>query len=182
MTDEMGDSGSVETGSGAGSSDAPAPPVGGEAPNAGAGSEDLQYDLPLDYTQKSYRPEVQELLDAVETQVVYTAKDGAIFWSGPGNEKLALQWAEMTGRVMLEHTSGGQWLKEQNLYPKEGDPNPRFTKQEADLIWSRLSHRFADQASGVAFAFVRGAAPDRVFWGTEARVLNTSSKMTKVLM
>lgn len=187
MTDEMGNVDGVEVGKGGEGGDVAVPPAGGEAPNAGSGAlnpggEDLQYDLPLDYTQKAHRPEVQDLLDEVEAKDVSTARDGAIFYSGPGNKQLAEQCAEMTGRKTLEQTEGGQWLEQQNLYPDKGDPNPKFTPQEADLVWARLSQRFAEQASGVAFGFVRGAAPDRVFWGTEARVLNTGSTITKVVM
>lgn len=230
MTDEMGDSGSVETGGGAGG-EVSATPAGGEAPNVGGevgaggdldntvqeetvegtpeldevddqrqpsdaarlpgaespnpGTDTAQYDLPLDYTQKPHRPEVQDLLDKVEALDVSTAKDGAIFYSGPGNQRLAEQCARETGRQTLEQTPGGEWLDRQKLYENryDSDTNPKgLTTQEADLVWSKLSQQFAQQASGVAFAFVHGADPARVFWGTEARVLNTSSTMTKVVM
>jgi len=183
MIDEMGGRDSVETGDGAGAGDAQASPAGGEAPNLGVGGEDLQYDLPLDHTQKAHRPEVQNLLDQVEARDVSTPRDGAVFYSGPGNGDLARQFADETGRMTIEDTEGGKWLSEQKLYENVYDPdaNPTgLTDSEANLVWSRLSQRYAEQASGEAFAFVRGANADRVFWSTEAKTLSANSNVTKV--
>jgi hypothetical protein len=182
VNDELGDSG-VETGGGAAGDAGAAPAAGGEAPNAG-GRSDSQYDLPLDYTQKQPRKEVQDLLDKVETLDVSTDRDGAIFYSGPENKKLAMQCARETGRKTLEQTPGGEWLKKQNLYENhyEPDNNPKkLTHDEANIVWARLSQRYAEQASGEAFAFIRGAKPEKVFWNTEARVLNQSPSITKVI-
>lgn len=183
MNDELGENASPEVGSAAAGDAGAVPPAGAEAPNAAGGSEP-QYDLALDYTQKQPRKEVQDLLDEVEIQDVSTGKDGAIFWSGPGNQKLAEQCAAMTGRKTLEQTPGGKWLSDQRLVENhyEPDNNPdALTKEEANVVWGRLSRRFAEQASGEVFAFIHGARPDRVFWSTEARVLNKGPDVTKVI-
>jgi hypothetical protein len=49
------------------------------------------------------------------------------------------------------------------------------------MVWSRLSQRFAEGASGTAFGFVDGARPGGIFSTVEYPALLENSKVTKVI-
>jgi hypothetical protein len=111
---------------------------------------------------------------AVKTLDVATDANQAVFYSGPGNRALAMEFAEQNGKKTIDMTAGGKWLNEQNLY----DFLPRGM---ADDIWKDLSKRFADDASGQVTGFVKGARPDRVFESVEYPTLLKNKKVTNVI-
>jgi hypothetical protein len=75
----------------------------------------------------TYYKEMAEQLD------VSTEKDQATFYSGPGNRKIAEEFAVINGKITLEMTSGGKYLDNMNLFAK-GSP---LTKAQAP--WVRAS-------------------------------------------
>ncbi len=101
---------------------------------------------------------VDDYLRIVDGIDVSTPRNGAVFYSGRGNRELAEQFAAQNGRTTLEMTPGGRWLDQQELF----GPNSPLTSDEALQVWSRLSQRFADEASGNAVGFVRGARAESI--------------------
>lgn len=103
-------------------------------------------------------------------------KDKAVFYSGGlSNENVAKEFAKNNMLLTIEDTSGGLWLKEQNLYSnKKGD---LLNSIVADKYWGTLSEKYASQASGTAHAFVNGAKPERIFYSIEYPTLKSNSKI-----
>ena len=104
---------------------------------------------------------------------VSTPKDKAVFYSGGEINKNAAK--EFTGRnklLTIENTSGGLWLKEQELYGNVYRTDNM--SKTADMYWGTLSKKYAGQASGTAHAFVEGADKNRVFWQIEYPTLKSN--------
>ncbi len=103
-----------------------------------------------------------------------TAKDGAVFWSGP-NMKTAQSWATLNGKTTLEQTVGGRYLASLELFDN-------IPGHEAAQIWDIASKRFADAASGEAHVFSTGAKRfgdygERTWWRIEKPALLKNSKV-----
>ena len=113
----------------------------------------------------------------VETLDVGTARNGAVFYSGRGQRALAEEFAAANGRTTLEMTPGGQWLDQQALFA----PNSPLTPEQATAVWSRLSQRFAEAASGNAVGFVQGARPGGIFNTVEFPQLVANPNVTNVI-
>jgi hypothetical protein len=94
-----------------------------------------------------------------QTLDVSTGPNQAVFYSGPGNRALAEQFAEQNGRLTLEKTPGGSWLDQQGLF----NPGSPLTREQAGQVWSTISQRFAQGASGNAVGFVNGARAGGIF-------------------
>ena len=108
---------------------------------------------------------------------VSTARNGAVFYSGPGNRALAEQFALSEGRTTLEMTRGGRWLDQQQLF----GPNSPLTATQANAVWSRLSERFAAEASGTAVAFTDGFRARSIFATVEYPTLLRNPSVVNVL-
>ncbi len=113
----------------------------------------------------------------VETLDVSTARNSAVFYSGPGNRVLAESFAAANGRMTLEKTVGGSWLDAQKLF----NPGSPLTPQQATQVWSRLSQRFAQEASGNSVGFVNGARAEGIFNTVEFPTLLENPNVTNVL-
>ena len=118
----------------------------------------------------------RQYMRAAETLDVATAPNKAVFYSGPGNRALAEAFASTTGRTTLEMTPGGSWLDAQRLYKATS-----LTDAEADLVWARLSERYAAGASGEVNAFIRGARADRLFNTSELPILRSGRRVSKYI-
>ncbi len=119
----------------------------------------------------------QSLMKKVETLDVSTPKDASVFYSGgPANRALAEQFAKANGKRTLEMTPGGKWLDDLQLF---GESSP-LAKKEAFTAWSRLSERYAAQASGEVYAFVNGTKPTSVFSSIELPTLMKNPHVTGV--
>jgi hypothetical protein len=116
-------------------------------------------------------------LQLVDELDVSSHPNGAVFYSGRGNRELAEGFANQTGKTTLEMTPGGRWLDAQNLF----GPNSPFTPNEAVEIWSRLSQRFASEASGNVVGFVSGSGSGSIFNSVEFPSLRNNPKVTNVL-
>jgi hypothetical protein len=112
-------------------------------------------------------------LELVETLDVTTGIGKSVFYSGPGNRKLAEQFAESDDKTTLEMTTGGKYLDDLKLFEK-GSP---LTPDMAVRVWSRLSQRYAQQAAGDVFCFIAGARPTGVFTTVELPELKRSRKV-----
>ncbi|MGH8020916.1 MAG: hypothetical protein ACREIA_22060, partial [Opitutaceae bacterium] len=113
----------------------------------------------------------------VETLDVSTARNAATFYSGPGNRALAESFATANGRTTLEMTRGGSWLDAQKLF----SPGSPLTPTEATAVWSRLSERFAQGASGNAVGFSQGARAGSIFNTVEYPALLQNPNVTNVI-
>ena len=74
-------------------------------------------------------------------------------------------------------TPGGRFLDQQDLF----GPNSPLTPDEALQVWSRLSQRFANEASGNAVGFVRGARADGIFNTVEYPALRANPNISNVI-
>lgn len=114
------------------------------------------------------------IYDIAESHSTATPRNGAAFYSGPGNREKALAAAK-TGLVPIDNTKAGEALNSENLYNKF---NPMYS--EADGVWSKASRRYAGDASGHVTAYVEGASPDRVFAQQELPVLLDNEKVEMI--
>jgi len=112
----------------------------------------------------------------VEKLNVSTGKNQAVFYSGPGNRDLAEQFAKANSKMTLEMTPGGKYLDGLKLF-EESSP---LTGDQARQVWARLSQRYAQQASGNAYAFVNGARPGSIFNTVEYPALQINPKITNI--
>lgn len=112
-------------------------------------------------------------LELVETLEVTAAISKSVFYSGPGNRKLAEQYALAEDKTTLEMTAGGKFLDDLKLFDQGSPVNPT----QALRIWSRLSQRYAQQAAGDVFCFVTGARPSGVFTTVELPELKRNRKV-----
>jgi hypothetical protein len=81
------------------------------------------------------------------------------------------------GKTTLEMTAGGSWLDSQKLF--EGGSN--LSEDQARTIWSTLSQRYAESASGTAVGFVDGARPSSIFNTVEYPALQANPNITNVI-
>lgn len=107
-------------------------------------------------------PTYDEALAQVENVDVSTAPNKAVFYSNAaaGNRARAIAFAQKIGGTTLEQTPGGQWLESL-------DPYNLYGPARADALWTRLSERYAQGASGEINAFIRDYNPARVWAQTE---------------
>ena len=130
-----------------------------------------------------------QYMERVKELDVSTGRDQAVFFSGRDpvfaenppplkddlkNRTMALQYAEITGKTTLEMTPGGQWLKKKEPYK-----NPNLTEEQAKEVWTSLSQRFAEGASGEVVAFSRLLDPDPI-WKIEKDALLKNPNVTKI--
>jgi hypothetical protein len=107
----------------------------------------------------------------------------AVFYSGDNrkNQERALDYAQRTGAIPLEHTKAGRKLEgiyQRNLkrYPK----HPVKARRMSDQIMTVASKRYAQNAHGNVKTFVCGARPKSVFRKTELRALIRNKKVTSI--
>jgi RHS repeat-associated protein len=117
-----------------------------------------------------------------------TAKDGAVFWSGP-RMKDAQKWAESLaheGKTTLEQTKGGKFLVSLDLFNELGHGSP-VTPQQAAEIWDAASKKFAEGASGEVSVFSTGAKKMnawgnlRTWWRVELKALKGNPAVTRIV-
>jgi len=122
----------------------------------------------------------QKDIDSLVSKLdVYTPKDKAVFYSGgKANEHAAKEFAKNNHLLTIENTSGGLWLKEQQLYGNIYRIDN--VSKTADMYWGTLSKKYANQASGTAHAFVEGADKNRVFWKTEYPTMKNNSEVNRI--
>jgi len=119
---------------------------------------------------------VEYYLELVEQLDVTTAINKSVFYSGPGNRKLAEIYAIAEDKTTLEMTPGGKQLDDQRLF-EQGSP---LTPAQATQVWGRLSQRYAQQAAGDVFCFVTGARPTGVFTTVELPELKKNKKVGNI--
>lgn len=115
-------------------------------------------------------------MDLVEKLDVSTEPNTATFYSGNGNRALAEEFATNNGKTTLELTSGGQYLDNLKLF-EDGSP---LTTEEAVNVWSRLSCRYAQEASGNAYGFVKGSWEGSIFNTIEYPALQSNPNINNV--
>ena len=113
-----------------------------------------------------------------QTLDVSTAENGAVFYSGSGNRALAEQFAIANGRTTLEMTSGGAWLDQQQLF---NTAQSGLTTEQAAQVWSTLSQKLAQGASGNAVGFVNGARAGGIFNTVEYPTLLNNPNVVNVI-
>lgn len=135
---------------------------------------------------------------------VSTEKNGSIFYAGRVEygdgtvlsaremaERYADQLFENKGitKLTLERTPGGEWMDSLKLYDKLPDGTLRYesmglTKSQVDNLWSTLSGRYADGASGAVTAFAKNVPdfykPRTVFYSTELPNLRANPNSTHI--
>ena len=114
----------------------------------------------------------ESMLQTVDSLDFSTPRNGAVFYSGPGQGARATAFAERTGGMTIEMTQGGRYLSE-NL--------SGFTRAQQDLIWQRASTPFAEGASGRINAFIKGADPSRTFRTIEEPLLDLNSDVIRAI-
>lgn len=100
-----------------------------------------------------------------------------MLYLGRGNHTLAESFAAANGKTTLEMTAGGSWLDSQNLFDRASG----LSKDQAVAIWSTLSQRYAESASGTAVGFVDGARPSSIFNTVEYPALQANPNITNVI-
>ena len=113
-----------------------------------------------------------EIYQSVEQLDFSTAPDKAVFYSGTGNRRLALEFSERYGATPIDLTTGGQHLESLNLLSQ-------MSFARSDLIWMRASEKFSKGASGKITLFVKGALPNRIFKKIEEPALKLNYNVTR---
>lgn len=80
-----------------------------------------------------------------------TAENTAVFWSGPLGESAAKEFAQATGRTLLEMTPVGKWAE--NSWVLKYADKFKLTRQDTRKLWEFISSRFAKLAKGDVHAF-----------------------------
>ncbi|WP_339099428.1 hypothetical protein IGL98_003468 [Enterococcus sp. DIV0840] len=92
-------------------------------------------------------------------------------------------------KLTLERTPGGKWMDDLKLFEKLSDGAYTYEKYglneaEAKQIWSNLSSRYADGASGAVTAFTKNVPdkfkPQTIFWSTELPQLRTNPNVSHI--
>jgi hypothetical protein len=92
-------------------------------------------------------------------------------------------------KLTLERTPGGKWMDDLKLYERLPDGRYRYedyglTLERTNKIWSTLSSRYADGASGAVTAFTKNVPdifkPRTIFWSTELPQLRRNEKVTHI--
>ncbi|WP_249269591.1 RHS repeat-associated core domain-containing protein, partial [Shewanella sp. SACH] len=112
-----------------------------------------------------------------ETLDVSTMRNSSVFYSGKGNRELAEAFATSNGKTTLEMTSGGKRLDELKLFGSNSPLSPN----QATQVWSRLSQRYAEGASGYAIGFVNGSRTGSIFNSVEYPALLSNKNVTNVM-
>ncbi|WP_051685506.1 pre-toxin TG domain-containing protein [Clostridium sp. KNHs205] len=115
-------------------------------------------------------------MDLVEELDVSTTPNSATFYSGQGNRALAEEFAKVNGKTTLEMTSGGKYLDDLKLF-EQGSP---LTQEEAVNVWARLSTRYAQNASGNTYGFVKNSWEGSIFNTIEYPALKENSNVTNI--
>jgi hypothetical protein len=118
-------------------------------------------------------PEGQAILDEARGLGVQTPPDGAVLWSGPGQQELATDFASANDRMTLEQTDGGKWLANS----EQKDALSALGEDEASRVWAGLSKDFVEQASGTIVDFTDSAQPGRVFQRVELQSVLDNPKV-----
>ncbi len=124
-------------------------------------------------------PSFDVLKDMAQNSLDFsTAKDGAVFWSGP-RMKDAQKWAAANGKTTLEQTVGGKYLNDLELFDN-------MPGHQAAEIWDIASKKFADGASGNVNAFSTGAKRfgpfgERTWWRIEKPALLKNSAIKSII-
>ncbi|WP_242343476.1 toxin TcdB middle/N-terminal domain-containing protein [Anaeromyxobacter terrae] len=99
-----------------------------------------------------------------------TEEGKAVFYSGPGQWKVAETYARMMGKQTIADTPGGAWL---NAFQRNPSELP-------DWVWKAASKKFADGARGKVTSLVEGARPDRVYEQVELPALLKNPAVTLI--
>ncbi|MBN8209827.1 hypothetical protein JI666_13805 [Bacillus sp. NTK071] len=158
---------------------------------------------------KTKDEKVGYLMEKSKNTDVSTEKNKAIFYAGrveafdnkigqmkyTSARELAERYAdnlfmekEVT-KLTLERTPGGKWMDNLRLY--EQLPNGKYRYEEYGLtleqtneIWSNLSSRYAEGASGAVTAFTKNVPdfikPKTIFWSTELPQLRNNKKVKHI--
>ncbi|PRQ02443.1 putative deoxyribonuclease RhsC [Enhygromyxa salina] len=121
------------------------------------------------------------LNEAENTLDFSTARDGAVFWSGPRMAD-AQRWAAANGKTTLEQTAGGRYLDGLNLFDT---PTSGLSGAEAAQVWDAASRRFAEGASGDVNVFSTGATRfgawgERTWWRLERPTLAANPDVNSI--
>ena len=116
-------------------------------------------------------------MNQAKTLDTSTSQNGAVFWSGTGNQTLAEQFAAANGKTTLEMTPGGSWMQSQNLF----GPNSPLSANQARQVWDTLSGRFAQGASGTAVGFINGARATSTFNRIENNALLDNPSILNII-
>ncbi|MDD2402727.1 MAG: hypothetical protein PHD60_11110, partial [Clostridia bacterium] len=121
---------------------------------------------------------------------VSTGRNQALFYSGGKrvstriNDKGfvaaregAESYATRTSKTTLEMTPGGKWLDDLKLFE---NPEIELTPKQSMEVWSRLSERYAQQASGAVTAFSKSARPLSIFNTVELPALRSNTNITHI--
>ncbi len=106
-------------------------------------------------------------MDLANKLDVSTPRNGAVFYLGPGNR------ARANGKFTFETTAGGRYLDSLNLYDK-------LPKEQADMIWRRMSERYAQAATGNTYGFVKGSNIESIFNTIEYPTLMKNKDITNI--
>jgi hypothetical protein len=143
----------------------------------------------------------QEHFNRIAESSSVKSKDKAVFYSGEGNQQRAIDYAQKTGAVPIDHTPAGKQLN--GIYNKafeyygnkllgnkatdavmnkvsERYGNRRLGNKAADAVMDKVSERFAKNARGHVNTFVIGAKPERIFRTTELPALLNNSKVKSI--
>ncbi len=99
-----------------------------------------------------------------------------VFYSGQGNRALAEEFVKVNGKITLEMTSGGKYLDDLKLF-EQGSP---LTQEEAVNVWARLSTRYAQNASGNTYGFVKNSWEGSIFNTIEYPALKKNSNVNNI--
>jgi len=113
----------------------------------------------------------QQVVDYVDKLGLETPRDQLILWSGLGHGdagvRLSQAYAAENGGVTLELTAGGKWLDELDLFGM----NSPFSRVEARQIWSNVSTRMVQQASGQVRSLIGTVNPSSIYRAEQAEIL-----------
>lgn len=118
---------------------------------------------------------------------VRSPADGAVFYSDDyqsaqsNNRVRAENYARQRSAdghatTTLEQTPGGRWLDDEKLF----EPGSPIDDPDANVLWSRCSKKYAQQASGDARCFVTGSSPRSVFRKVELPALLANPNITSL--
>ncbi|MEI5990482.1 hypothetical protein A5881_001975 [Enterococcus termitis] len=158
---------------------------------------------------KDPRKKAEFLLEQSNKLDVSTGKNKSIFYAGRTQyydnatkeikyvtaretaEKYADELLKNKGvtKLTLERTPGGKWMDDLKLFEQLSDGSYNYSKygltdQEASQIWSNLSSRYADGASGSVTAFTKNVPdsikPKTIFWSTELPQLRSNPNVSHI--
>ncbi|MDD2744467.1 MAG: hypothetical protein PHV02_19575 [Rhodocyclaceae bacterium] len=125
----------------------------------------------VDSAAKSASP-FESMLQKVESLDFSTPRNGAVFYSGPGQGTRASAFAERTGSMTIEMTPGGKALASDPVFQS-------LSPAEQYQVWKKASTPFAEGVSGHVNAFIKGARPTGTFRTVEEGIIRDSSDVTK---